>query len=102
MTKQKFIEQLKEKDLAHHLEKFIGLIRNCISLLLLSADEGTIPLGESKIGGRPDLPKSISWATEEDGKPLSFIAQVNLAEVSSYDVDNLLPRKGILYFFYSA
>ncbi|TPE45178.1 YwqG family protein [Pontibacter mangrovi] len=35
-------------------------------------------------------------------KPLSFIAQINLSQVTQFDTENLLPNKGILYFFYSA
>lgn len=35
-------------------------------------------------------------------KSLSFIAQINLTEVSQFDKDNLLPNSGMLYFFYSA
>src|SRR5262249_1594601 len=35
-------------------------------------------------------------------KPLAFIAQFNLAEVHSFDKQNLLPASGMLYFFYDA
>jgi uncharacterized protein YwqG len=35
-------------------------------------------------------------------RPLSFIAQINMADVKPYDSETLLPANGILYFFYSA
>ena len=54
---------------------------------------------KSKIGGRPYLPKDFTWPYYQ-GLPLSFLAQINLEEVSSLDKDKLLPDKGILYFFY--
>jgi uncharacterized protein YwqG len=110
MTRQNFIEKLKEQNLYHHLERFEAVTRNCIHLSLVSNNDKDIPIGQSKIGGRPDLPNSLSWVTEKERKnflfskvkPLSFIAQINLAEVSQYDVEHLLPQKGMLYFFYSA
>jgi uncharacterized protein YwqG len=110
MTKENFIEKLKEKNLYHHVTKFEDVTRNCIHLLLASASEKNILVGQSKIGGKPDLPNSLSWVTEKEKKnflfskekPLSFIAQINFTEVSQYDVENLLPKKGMLYFFYSA
>lgn len=54
---------------------------------------------KSKIGGRPYLPKDFTWPYYQ-GLPLSFLAQINLEEVSSLDKDKLLPDKGMLYFFY--
>jgi uncharacterized protein YwqG len=63
-------------------------------------DEDTIPLGASKLGGRPDLPPDMAWP-ERDGKPLGFLAQFNLAEVAPYDVEKALPPSGMLYFFYA-
>ena len=54
---------------------------------------------KSKIGDRPYLPKDFTWPYYQ-GLPLSFLAQINLEEVSLLDKDKLLPDKGILYFFY--
>ena len=54
---------------------------------------------KSKIGGKPYLPKDFTWPYYQE-LPLSFLAQINLEEVSSLDKDKLLPDKGMLYFFY--
>ena len=54
---------------------------------------------KSKIGGKPYLPKDFIWPYYQEF-PLSFLAQINLEEVSSLDKDKLLPDKGMLYFFY--
>ena len=56
-------------------------------------------VNKSKIGGKPYLPKDFIWPYYQ-GLPLSFLAQINLEEVSSLDKDKLFPDKGILYFFY--
>lgn len=68
----------------------------------------TISIGASKIGGKPHLPEGFSWPYYEGtnfdnikaSRPLSFIAQINLSEVATLDVDNKLPHSGFLYFFY--
>ena len=57
----------------------------------------------SKLGGKPYLSKDFSWPRFLDGddeRPLSFLCQINLSDVKQYDQDGLLPRKGLLHFFY--
>lgn len=64
--------------------------------------------GASKIGGKPDVPKDFEWPVYEGKdfeditkeRPLSFIAQINLKDVAPYDTEELLPKQGILSFFY--
>ena len=71
-------------------------------------NKAKLPKGTSKIGGKPDLPKDFQWFyyNGEDYKkivenrPLSFLMQINCEEVHKYDKENLLPEKGMLYFFY--
>ncbi|RUA10311.1 MAG: hypothetical protein DSY83_17980 [Flavobacteriia bacterium] len=57
-------------------------------------DEASVPLGASKIYGLPHLPDSIKFPLG-----LNFIAQFNCSELKPYDVDDILPDKGIFYFF---
>lgn len=63
----------------------------------------------SRIGGRPDVPADFKWEYYEGEdyldksvkkRPLSFIAQFDLAEISRFDTENLLPKTGLLSFFY--
>jgi uncharacterized protein YwqG len=67
-------------------------------------DEGLLAIGQSKIGGRPDLPKTMDWAkvSKRDGlKSIPFIAQIDMEDVKGFDEEKLLPASGILYFFAS-
>ena len=83
--------------------------RNAI-LINYSEDENKekLPKGTSKIGGKPDLPKDFQWfyyngedyKKRTENRPLSFLMQINCEEVHKYDKENLLPEKGMLYFFY--
>src|SRR5262245_4445404 len=52
--------------------------------------------GTSRLGGVPDLPAGWAWP-EQGGKLLTFIAQINFAEVPRLPVP--LPERGVLYFF---
>jgi len=67
------------------------------------------PSGKTKFGGKPDVPKDFQWpyyngesvfTNEVKSRPLAFLAQFDLAEISKYDTDDLLPKTGILSFFY--
>lgn len=58
----------------------------------------------SHIGGAPAAPLDFEWPTytDEDGvtRPLAFMAQISLAEAAAFDWDDLLPKAGLLSFFY--
>lgn len=52
----------------------------------------------SKWWGDPDFPENMQYPMLDD-YPLTFICQINCEDIASYDVDNLLPHEGMLYFF---
>lgn len=75
-------------------DKILKLIEPAIYL-----EEGkTEKIGCSKLGGQPDLPKSILWPKFEN-KSMVFYGQINFAEVSKIYQECELPKNGILYFF---
>ncbi|HET6428967.1 MAG TPA: YwqG family protein [Phycisphaerae bacterium] len=59
------------------------------------------PLGRSRIGGEPDMPPGHPWPRRQ-GRPLSFLAQINCAELPDPDGASPLPRDGLLLVFYDA
>jgi len=63
------------------------------------AQESDVPIGASRLGGRPDLKPGFSWPSWKD-RPLSFVGQVNLADVARYPFCSRLPPSGLLSFFY--
>src|SRR5437660_4671962 len=77
------------------------IARPSIRVVTTAADESTLRVGASKLGGLPDLPPEVPWPTRRD-LPQSFIAQIRLAQVYPYDVQHALPQSGILWFFYDA
>jgi uncharacterized protein YwqG len=90
---------LKEYDLFHKKENIINSSKTSIGVRKLSVDDLDIPIGSSKLGGLPDLPPTFTYPKYHNGY-LTFLAQFNLEEIKPFDEDNLLPEKGILYFFY--
>lgn len=73
--------------------------------ILMETDDAPSDPSASRIGGAPCLPAGFDWPlftdTDEDvTRPLSFLCQINLAEVHDLDRDGLLPTHGMLSFFY--
>ncbi len=69
----------------------------------LEKKAGVLPLAASKLFGDPHVPEGFVWPTASDGDEqfdLSFIAQIDCAELSGLDREGVLPRFGMLYFFY--
>lgn len=91
-----------------NLEKLFGEIKRTAIITKYSPAEKEIPGNKSKFGGKPYLPEGFVWPYYEGAdfeenlkkRPLSFLAQINLAELADHDQDAQLPPKGMLYFFY--
>ncbi|KAL9651967.1 hypothetical protein ABK040_000310 [Willaertia magna] len=70
-------------------------------------DDSHFAIGESKIGGYPDLPKEMIWPTDgddEEEEKLLFISQMNVKQLSLYDYDGTVPKRdnnssGMIYFW---
>jgi uncharacterized protein YwqG len=95
-------ERFDKLGLSNHWAFFQSHLKPEILAEPKAVTEKDLVTGQSKIGGQPDMPANTEWCKEDNGKRLSFIAQINLAEVSPYDQFKSLPARGMLYFFYSA
>lgn len=60
----------------------------------------SLPLGASRLGGIPDLPPGVAWPTRDD-VPMTFVAQIRLADVAPFDKEGQLPKTGSLLFFFN-
>jgi len=74
------------------------LSRECVRMHSEPCLDESVSVGGSKLGGLPDLPPGIAWPKWKSSY-LSFVAQVNLAELPETD---LLPNVGVLSFFYDS
>lgn len=55
--------------------------------------------GFSKIGGLPLVGRSFQWPVWKE-KPLAFLCQIDLGAIAGSEFTPLLPKSGVLYFFY--
>lgn len=81
--------------------------RNSVRLTIGGKFDGGV--GATKFGGKPDVPHNFEWCRYEGedshsgevkSRPLSFLAQFDLSEISKYDTEGSLPKTGLLSFFY--
>jgi hypothetical protein len=87
----------EEVGLAARREAVRALARPSLRLTLA---EGAAQPGErSRLGGPPELPAELEWPTWQ-GRELSFLGQVDLAQAHRYLAASPLPRQGLLLFFY--
>jgi uncharacterized protein YwqG len=93
------IQQLTEAGYAQQAQALAQMAKESVLLATSPAQENSFRPGESKIGGHPHLPKGYDWPWFQE-KPLAFLAQINLADVAAFDTNHLLPKDGVLSFFY--
>ncbi len=98
-----------DPDLEELKEKYVELLRNCISVKIGEKVDEKNPM---RFGGMPLAPKDFEWPYFESDsideweetikpRPLAFLAQFDCSKFADFDKDNLLPHTGLLSFFYS-
>jgi uncharacterized protein YwqG len=87
-------------DLSNSRQAIHDLARRAILLRTKMTSESDIAIGASKIGGMPDLPINTRWPVHENGKPLAFLAQMDLADIATHGtIIEGLPTEGLLSVF---
>lgn len=101
MNKSDLQAAFQAAGLARLTKDIDALAKSSIRLVTTPATETTLAIGNSKLGGVPDVGLDFVWPTWK-GLPQSFIAQIRLEDAHPYDVDGVLPSQGLLWFFYDA
>jgi len=100
---------MKQADITEHLRKggyeaYADIIEaqaeRSVGFHMIPTDESDLSLGCSKAGGSPDLPPNCSWPCYR-GKPLGFILQISLEDISRFHHCKELPNNGLLSVFYN-
>lgn len=101
---------MKFTDITKHFqgtvyEKHVDIIESgaerCVGFHMIPTEEGGLPVGCSKVGGSPDLPLECGWPSC-GGRPLNFLLQINLEDISKFSYCKELPQTGLLSVFFDA
>ena len=71
--------------------------------LTFSEEKKKLPIGASKFLGNPDVWDGFEWpyyTENRENYDLTFMGQINCAEAAAFDTEGVLPKTGMLYFFY--
>jgi uncharacterized protein YwqG len=94
-------EQIARHGLERVADDIRPLAREAIHLATAGPDDYS-QVGNTRLGGVPDLPVSFKWPTirrrRRGSQQLAFLAQLNLAELPRTR-DGLFPPEGLFYFF---
>jgi uncharacterized protein YwqG len=101
MTSESFRTDLESAGLGRHVETIAALAKPTIQLETVPGDDTAGRVGTTRLGGEPDLPPGEPWP-EWQGKPMSFLVQIDLATVTGLPGADVLPADGLLSFFCDA
>ena len=88
-------------DLEHLYTKLERHFENSISFKTEKSNDADLPIGTSKMGGVPDVPKDFQWP-EWNGFKQLFVVQINLNDLASFESAKDLPKSGLLSFFFDS
>ena len=91
-------ELIAENGLEDDRETIMTTARPGFGIATSPAGDDEPAVGATRIGGRPDLDDATEWP-RCDGRPMTFLAQVNLADVPEGADPGPLPAEGLLSFF---
>jgi len=91
---RRYLRSRRIERLAQHFVPAIRLEAHPIEL-------DDMAIGCSHLGGHPDVPQDFEWPTI-NGRPLQFLAQLNLKDFRDFEAASVLGDHGCLYFFYDA
>jgi uncharacterized protein YwqG len=92
--------KLRALHLTDHAAALLRLARPALTFKPVRAAEEKLVVGETKLGGCPDLPAEARWPLWHK-EPLAFLGQFNLGELRATPVCRELPGSGVLSVFYA-
>lgn len=83
-----------------YAEAIRSLARPSVALRRELVEQADLRPTDSRLGGLPHLPAGTLWPRWRD-EPLAHLATIRLSEASLHDANQLLPKRGLLYFWYA-
>lgn len=101
MNRVEWEQKLTEAGLSRFSRRLADAALPSLAITPEVAGDHSVGSSVSKFGGLPDTPENFQWPYW-DGRPLSFLAQINLASTFRPSCPSVLPTSGLLSFFYDA
>jgi len=90
----------ERRGLGHRWETIQGLVRPCVQVKSERVDAESITAADSFLGGGfAYLRAGEEWPRSDRG-PLEALARLRMSEVSPHDQSGMLPKSGVLTFWY--
>jgi uncharacterized protein YwqG len=99
MIERSMLEMLEAKIGEYHLTDYrTQILENALECFFMESTEPDDyrEVGNSRLGGLPDLPDDLEWLTDE-GEHFIFLGQINLRDIQGINPN--VPKQGILYLF---
>jgi uncharacterized protein YwqG len=96
-----FTRLIRKHKLEHHRETIEAGYLPAVRMTYRFRPNPPVPPGGSKFGGEPDLHWSEPWPSQ-DGRPLHFLAQIQLSEANKHLPKGLLPPRGRMTLWYNS
>jgi uncharacterized protein YwqG len=93
VSDERLVELSREVGLEARVDDVRRLARHSVRLTTGGTE------GRSRLGGSPDVPLDFEWPTWQE-RDLSFLGQIDLAEVAATGCASSLPSAGLLLAFY--
>lgn len=100
---------IEKHKMQQHAAAIRSLARPCIRIHAERTPQEQLSAWNSRFGGIPYVPKGSVWPTWETQsfwpfgrtKKLLHLATINCADTSACDIEGVLPREGLLQFWYA-
>ena len=99
MDREWFMKKADKLGLQRVATQISDSIRECIRFDSTPQMEESYQTGQSKLGGNPDVDQDFEWPSWE-GVNLAFLLQINLSDLVNMPAADVLPKDGLLSFFY--
>ncbi len=92
---------IKQNHLDAQAGDILALAQEAIRLIGSPVQDAQAQPGSSRLGGAPDVPGTFIWPQWQN-IPMSFVAQIRLADIARFPPARGLPGDGQLLIFYNA
>lgn len=97
-NRERLLQAIERHGFAHARDYLLNTAKQTV-VLHKTQPENYAEIGNCRVAGEPDLPANVEWPLNDQGVPLTFVLQLDLAQLKNLDPEKRLPENGHLFFF---